>query len=71
MRVVHSSKTVVLVLSSLENVLLQKVSLMFFIFNYLSQNESIPQEDFTPEAYRDFLSNLCPRPEIDHIFLDL
>lgn len=44
---------------------------MFFIFNYLSQNESIPQEDFTPEAYRDFLSNLCPRPEIDHIFLEL
>ncbi|XP_053140726.1 1-phosphatidylinositol 4,5-bisphosphate phosphodiesterase beta-1 isoform X11 [Hemicordylus capensis] len=36
-----------------------------------ARNDSIPQEDFTPEVYREFLSNLCPRPEIDHIFLEL
>ncbi|KAJ7341566.1 hypothetical protein JRQ81_005821 [Phrynocephalus forsythii] len=36
-----------------------------------SRNDSIPQEDFTPEIYRNFLSNLCPRPEIDHIFQEL
>ncbi|XP_059976265.1 1-phosphatidylinositol 4,5-bisphosphate phosphodiesterase beta-1 isoform X1 [Mesoplodon densirostris] len=33
-----------------------------------SRNELIPQEDFTPEVYRVFLNNLCPRPEIDNIF---
>ncbi|KAF4790378.1 1-phosphatidylinositol 4,5-bisphosphate phosphodiesterase beta-1 [Turdus rufiventris] len=33
-----------------------------------SRNDSIPQDDFTPEVYRVFLNNLCPRPEIDHIF---
>uniref|UniRef100_A0A8D1N914 1-phosphatidylinositol 4,5-bisphosphate phosphodiesterase n=1 Tax=Sus scrofa TaxID=9823 RepID=A0A8D1N914_PIG len=33
-----------------------------------SRNDSIPQEDFTPEVYRVFLNNLCPRPEIDNIF---
>ncbi|XP_075781802.1 1-phosphatidylinositol 4,5-bisphosphate phosphodiesterase beta-1 isoform X2 [Pelodiscus sinensis] len=33
-----------------------------------ARNDSIPQEDFTPEAYRVFLNNLCPRPEIDNIF---
>ncbi|XP_064131852.1 1-phosphatidylinositol 4,5-bisphosphate phosphodiesterase beta-1 isoform X1 [Loxodonta africana] len=33
-----------------------------------SRNDSIPQEDFTPELYRVFLNNLCPRPEIDNIF---
>ncbi|XP_006870459.1 PREDICTED: 1-phosphatidylinositol 4,5-bisphosphate phosphodiesterase beta-1-like isoform X1 [Chrysochloris asiatica] len=33
-----------------------------------SRNESIPHEDFTPEVYRVFLNNLCPRPEIDNIF---
>ncbi|XP_025057992.1 1-phosphatidylinositol 4,5-bisphosphate phosphodiesterase beta-1 isoform X2 [Alligator sinensis] len=33
-----------------------------------ARNDSIPQEDFTPEVYRIFLNNLCPRPEIDHIF---
>uniref|UniRef100_A0A670Y8X9 Phosphoinositide phospholipase C n=1 Tax=Pseudonaja textilis TaxID=8673 RepID=A0A670Y8X9_PSETE len=36
-----------------------------------ARNDSIPQEDFTPEIYREFLSNFCPRPEIDHIFLEL
>ncbi|XP_077170721.1 1-phosphatidylinositol 4,5-bisphosphate phosphodiesterase beta-1 isoform X2 [Paroedura picta] len=35
-----------------------------------ARNDSIPQEDFTPEIYREFLSNMCPRPEIDHIFLE-
>ncbi|KAF2987738.1 hypothetical protein EK904_015150 [Melospiza melodia maxima] len=34
----------------------------------LAANDSIPQDDFTPEVYRVFLNNLCPRPEIDHIF---
>lgn len=33
-----------------------------------SRNDSVPQEDFTPDAYRVFLNNLCPRPEIDNIF---
>ncbi|XP_036178155.1 1-phosphatidylinositol 4,5-bisphosphate phosphodiesterase beta-1 isoform X1 [Myotis myotis] len=33
-----------------------------------SRNDSIPQEDFTPEVYRVFLNHLCPRPEIDNIF---
>uniref|UniRef100_A0A6I8NBW9 1-phosphatidylinositol 4,5-bisphosphate phosphodiesterase n=1 Tax=Ornithorhynchus anatinus TaxID=9258 RepID=A0A6I8NBW9_ORNAN len=33
-----------------------------------SRNDSIPQEDFTPEVYRVFLNNICPRPEIDNIF---
>lgn len=38
---------------------------------FISQNDSIPQEDFTPEVYRVFLNNLCPRPEIDNIFSEL
>ncbi|XP_017653976.1 1-phosphatidylinositol 4,5-bisphosphate phosphodiesterase beta-1 isoform X3 [Nannospalax galili] len=33
-----------------------------------SRNDTIPQEDFTPDVYRVFLNNLCPRPEIDNIF---
>uniref|UniRef100_A0A3Q0R6H9 1-phosphatidylinositol 4,5-bisphosphate phosphodiesterase n=1 Tax=Amphilophus citrinellus TaxID=61819 RepID=A0A3Q0R6H9_AMPCI len=35
------------------------------------RNDSIPQEDFTPEVYSLFLSNICPRPELDHIFSDV
>uniref|UniRef100_A0A7N8Y574 1-phosphatidylinositol 4,5-bisphosphate phosphodiesterase n=1 Tax=Mastacembelus armatus TaxID=205130 RepID=A0A7N8Y574_9TELE len=35
------------------------------------RNDSIPQEDFTPEVYNMFLSNICPRPELDHIFSDV
>ncbi|KAJ4928963.1 hypothetical protein JOQ06_004585, partial [Pogonophryne albipinna] len=35
------------------------------------QNDSIPQEDFTPEVYNMFLSNICPRTELDHIFSDV
>lgn len=35
------------------------------------QSDSIPQEDFTPEVYNMFLSNICPRPELDHIFSDV
>lgn len=38
---------------------------------FTSQNDSIPQEDFTPDVYRVFLNNLCPRPEIDNIFSEL
>lgn len=38
---------------------------------FIPQNDSIPQEDFTPEVYRVFLNNLCPRPEIDNIFSEL
>ncbi|KAJ8384072.1 hypothetical protein AAFF_G00212040 [Aldrovandia affinis] len=32
------------------------------------RNDSIPQEDFTPEIFKVLLNNICPRPEIDHIF---
>uniref|UniRef100_A0A3B3V8D0 1-phosphatidylinositol 4,5-bisphosphate phosphodiesterase n=1 Tax=Poecilia latipinna TaxID=48699 RepID=A0A3B3V8D0_9TELE len=32
------------------------------------RNDSIPQEDFTPEVYSMFLSNICSRPELDNIF---
>ncbi|XP_041831604.1 1-phosphatidylinositol 4,5-bisphosphate phosphodiesterase beta-1 isoform X1 [Melanotaenia boesemani] len=35
------------------------------------RNDSIPQEDFTPEVYSMFLSNICSRPELDHIFSDI
>ncbi|XP_053568139.1 1-phosphatidylinositol 4,5-bisphosphate phosphodiesterase beta-1 isoform X2 [Bombina bombina] len=34
------------------------------------RSDSIPQDDFTPELYRVFLNNLCPRPEIDNIFAE-
>ncbi|XP_069090246.1 1-phosphatidylinositol 4,5-bisphosphate phosphodiesterase beta-1 isoform X1 [Pleurodeles waltl] len=34
------------------------------------RSDSIPQDDFTPEAYRAFLNNICPRPEIDNIFTE-
>uniref|UniRef100_A0A4W3HF78 1-phosphatidylinositol 4,5-bisphosphate phosphodiesterase n=1 Tax=Callorhinchus milii TaxID=7868 RepID=A0A4W3HF78_CALMI len=30
--------------------------------------DSIPVEDFSPEAFRTFVTNIGPRPEIDHIF---
>ncbi|XP_068088607.1 1-phosphatidylinositol 4,5-bisphosphate phosphodiesterase beta-1 isoform X2 [Hyperolius riggenbachi] len=32
------------------------------------RSDSIPQDDFTPEVYRNFLTHFCPRPEIDNIF---
>ncbi|KAJ0060971.1 hypothetical protein NL108_003292 [Boleophthalmus pectinirostris] len=35
------------------------------------RSDSIPQEDFTPEVYTQFLSNICPRSELDHIFSDV
>uniref|UniRef100_A0A3Q1G847 Phosphoinositide phospholipase C n=1 Tax=Acanthochromis polyacanthus TaxID=80966 RepID=A0A3Q1G847_9TELE len=35
------------------------------------RSDSIPQEDFTPEVYGLFLSNICSRPELDHIFSDV
>uniref|UniRef100_A0A671TXP6 1-phosphatidylinositol 4,5-bisphosphate phosphodiesterase n=1 Tax=Sparus aurata TaxID=8175 RepID=A0A671TXP6_SPAAU len=35
------------------------------------RNDSIPQEDFTPEVYSMFLSNICTRSELDHIFSDV
>ncbi|KAM7368140.1 hypothetical protein PAMP_014387 [Pampus punctatissimus] len=35
------------------------------------RNDSIPQEDFTPEVYSMFLNNICPRSELDHIFSDV
>uniref|UniRef100_A0A674P8D5 1-phosphatidylinositol 4,5-bisphosphate phosphodiesterase n=1 Tax=Takifugu rubripes TaxID=31033 RepID=A0A674P8D5_TAKRU len=35
------------------------------------RNDSIPQEDFTPEVYNMFLSNICPRSELDHIFSEV
>uniref|UniRef100_A0A668V0P3 1-phosphatidylinositol 4,5-bisphosphate phosphodiesterase n=1 Tax=Oreochromis aureus TaxID=47969 RepID=A0A668V0P3_OREAU len=47
---------------------LQFIQLCYFC---LLQNDSIPQEDFTPEVYSMFLSNICPRPELDHIFSEV
>uniref|UniRef100_A0A669EBG7 1-phosphatidylinositol 4,5-bisphosphate phosphodiesterase n=1 Tax=Oreochromis niloticus TaxID=8128 RepID=A0A669EBG7_ORENI len=47
---------------------LQFIHLCYFC---LLQNDSIPQEDFTPEVYSMFLSNICPRPELDHIFSEV
>uniref|UniRef100_A0A4W5PPA7 Uncharacterized protein n=1 Tax=Hucho hucho TaxID=62062 RepID=A0A4W5PPA7_9TELE len=35
------------------------------------QSDCIPQEDFTPELYKVFLTNICPRPEIDNIFSEI
>uniref|UniRef100_A0A8C7W1Q2 1-phosphatidylinositol 4,5-bisphosphate phosphodiesterase n=1 Tax=Oncorhynchus mykiss TaxID=8022 RepID=A0A8C7W1Q2_ONCMY len=35
------------------------------------RSDCIPQEDFTPELYKVFLSNICPRPEIDNIFSEI
>uniref|UniRef100_A0A3B3YPB7 1-phosphatidylinositol 4,5-bisphosphate phosphodiesterase n=1 Tax=Poecilia mexicana TaxID=48701 RepID=A0A3B3YPB7_9TELE len=35
------------------------------------RNDSIPQEDFTPEVYSMFLSNICSRPELDNIFSEV
>uniref|UniRef100_A0A8D3D4X6 Phosphoinositide phospholipase C n=1 Tax=Scophthalmus maximus TaxID=52904 RepID=A0A8D3D4X6_SCOMX len=37
----------------------------------LLQSDTIPQEDFTQEVYNMFLSNICSRPELDHIFSDV
>lgn len=41
------------------------------IFAFVCQSDSIPQEDFTPEVYNMFLSNICPRSELDHIFSEV
>uniref|UniRef100_A0A8C6LFF0 1-phosphatidylinositol 4,5-bisphosphate phosphodiesterase n=1 Tax=Nothobranchius furzeri TaxID=105023 RepID=A0A8C6LFF0_NOTFU len=35
------------------------------------RNDSIPQEDFTSDVYNMFLNNICPRPELDHIFSEV
>ncbi|RXM31414.1 1-phosphatidylinositol 4,5-bisphosphate phosphodiesterase beta-1 [Acipenser ruthenus] len=35
------------------------------------RNDSIPQDDFTPEVYQVFLNNICPRTEIDNIFSEI
>ncbi|XP_067311022.1 1-phosphatidylinositol 4,5-bisphosphate phosphodiesterase beta-1 isoform X1 [Pseudorasbora parva] len=35
------------------------------------RNDSIPLEDLTPDVYKSFISNLCPRSEINQIFADL
>ncbi|XP_065111125.1 1-phosphatidylinositol 4,5-bisphosphate phosphodiesterase beta-1 isoform X2 [Paramisgurnus dabryanus] len=35
------------------------------------RNDSIPLEDLTPEVYKSFINNLCPRSEINQIFTDL
>ncbi|XP_035277609.1 1-phosphatidylinositol 4,5-bisphosphate phosphodiesterase beta-1 isoform X1 [Anguilla anguilla] len=34
------------------------------------RNDSVPLENFSPEVYKVFLSNICPRPEIDQIFAE-
>uniref|UniRef100_A0A672HKB6 1-phosphatidylinositol 4,5-bisphosphate phosphodiesterase n=1 Tax=Salarias fasciatus TaxID=181472 RepID=A0A672HKB6_SALFA len=45
----------------------------FFMTAFLRvpQSDSIPPEDFTPEVYNMFLSNICARSELDHIFSDV
>ncbi|XP_026858212.1 1-phosphatidylinositol 4,5-bisphosphate phosphodiesterase beta-1 isoform X2 [Electrophorus electricus] len=35
------------------------------------RNDSIPLDDLTPDVYKLFIANLCPRPEINQIFADL
>uniref|UniRef100_A0A8C2CD00 Phosphoinositide phospholipase C n=1 Tax=Cyprinus carpio TaxID=7962 RepID=A0A8C2CD00_CYPCA len=35
------------------------------------RNDSIPLEDLTPDVYKSFINNLCPRSEINQIFADL
>ncbi|XP_069811610.1 1-phosphatidylinositol 4,5-bisphosphate phosphodiesterase beta-1 isoform X1 [Dendropsophus ebraccatus] len=35
------------------------------------RSDSIPQDDFTPELYRAFVHNICPRPEMDNIFAEI
>ncbi|XP_077138749.1 1-phosphatidylinositol 4,5-bisphosphate phosphodiesterase beta-1 [Ranitomeya variabilis] len=32
------------------------------------RSDSIPQDDFTPDLYRVFVNNLCPRMEMNNIF---
>ncbi|XP_062302974.1 1-phosphatidylinositol 4,5-bisphosphate phosphodiesterase beta-1 isoform X2 [Osmerus eperlanus] len=32
------------------------------------RGDSIHVEDFTPEVYRTFLANICPRPELSQVF---
>jgi len=49
----------------------RKYCVVLLLFFPILQNDSIPQDDFTPDVYRVFLNNLCPRPEIDHIFSEL
>ncbi|XP_059898380.1 LOW QUALITY PROTEIN: 1-phosphatidylinositol 4,5-bisphosphate phosphodiesterase beta-1-like [Gadus macrocephalus] len=48
---------------------LPRCSRLFIVL--LLQSDSIPQEDFTPDVYNMFLSNICPRPELDHIFSEV
>uniref|UniRef100_A0AAR2LG69 1-phosphatidylinositol 4,5-bisphosphate phosphodiesterase n=1 Tax=Pygocentrus nattereri TaxID=42514 RepID=A0AAR2LG69_PYGNA len=35
------------------------------------RNDLIPQQQFTPEIYRVFLNNICPRKDIDTIFSEI
>ncbi|XP_076872901.1 1-phosphatidylinositol 4,5-bisphosphate phosphodiesterase beta-1 isoform X3 [Brachyhypopomus gauderio] len=35
------------------------------------RNDAIPQEQFTPDIYRVFLNNICPRKDIDTIFSEI
>uniref|UniRef100_A0A8C1ZL17 Phosphoinositide phospholipase C n=1 Tax=Cyprinus carpio TaxID=7962 RepID=A0A8C1ZL17_CYPCA len=35
------------------------------------RSDSIPLEDLTPDVYKSFINNLCPRSEINQIFADL
>lgn len=51
--------------------LLPIICMYIYVTVVLLQNDSIPQEDFTPEVYNMFLNNICPRSELDHIFSDV
>uniref|UniRef100_A0A8C2KA31 1-phosphatidylinositol 4,5-bisphosphate phosphodiesterase n=1 Tax=Cyprinus carpio TaxID=7962 RepID=A0A8C2KA31_CYPCA len=35
------------------------------------RSDSVPLEDLTPDVYKSFINNLCPRSEINQIFADL
>ncbi|XP_073672742.1 LOW QUALITY PROTEIN: 1-phosphatidylinositol 4,5-bisphosphate phosphodiesterase beta-1 [Garra rufa] len=35
------------------------------------RNDSIPQDTFTPDVYRQLLNNICPRNDIDTIFSEI
>uniref|UniRef100_A0A669C8R8 Phosphoinositide phospholipase C n=1 Tax=Oreochromis niloticus TaxID=8128 RepID=A0A669C8R8_ORENI len=65
---VHFKSTFLPFHSTSKHYCLQFIHLCYFC---LLQNDSIPQEDFTPEVYSMFLSNICPRPELDHIFSEV
>uniref|UniRef100_A0AAY5E949 Phosphoinositide phospholipase C n=1 Tax=Electrophorus electricus TaxID=8005 RepID=A0AAY5E949_ELEEL len=62
------------------NILSQNASRNTFLFKaivrrhgliFSSQADGIKLDEFTWEKFQSFLNNLCMRPEIDHIFMEL